>query len=308
MSLAPTSGDTVKETQLRSVLATVSRVSDSIGEHLPKLATSIVNLFKRGGDLRHLRAYKNDIKALATVFEAVGKFVEAIKKLKEMEVSAGGTDIKVLLSRLTGIIVDNKATIVSLVKSFGGIRVSSRFPKDAFKNFGEFIDGGLTPFVEAMNRMPEMTTEKLATLQADFTKLKNSIRAAGNARTLRDAVRVTENLGKTGTVKVEGIPDKIELKIEVKLSADQLATKLSNTGKLVVNTSDRRLKEDIEHVGVSDSGINIYEFCYLYDTGTRWRGVMAQELLETHPEAVFVDEKGYYAVQYDKIDVDFEKV
>lgn len=50
-------------------------------------------------------------------------------------------------------------------------------------------------------------------------------------------------------------------------------------------------------------------FNYVYNSGKRFRGVIAQELLETHPEAVFGDEEsGILAVAYDKIDIKMEEV
>ena len=66
--------------------------------------------------------------------------------------------------------------------------------------------------------------------------------------------------------------------------------------------SDRRLKEDIELVGKSPSGINIYEFKYI-DAPDRYQGVIAQEV----PEVSF-EVDGYLAVDYDKLDVDFKKI
>lgn len=66
--------------------------------------------------------------------------------------------------------------------------------------------------------------------------------------------------------------------------------------------SDVRLKENIELVGQSPSGINIYEFNYI-DSPHRYQGVMAQEV----PEASF-EVKGYLAVDYSKVDVDFKKL
>ena len=69
--------------------------------------------------------------------------------------------------------------------------------------------------------------------------------------------------------------------------------------------SDRNMKENIEHVGVSPSGINIYEFDYKdkdYGSG-RYRGVMAQEV----PNASIVDH-GVLKVDYSKTDVNFERV
>ena len=71
--------------------------------------------------------------------------------------------------------------------------------------------------------------------------------------------------------------------------------------------SDVRLKENITKVGNSPSGINIYEWNYIGNT-QRYRGVMAQEILERHPEAVALQPDGYMSVYYGKIDVKMEMV
>ena len=67
--------------------------------------------------------------------------------------------------------------------------------------------------------------------------------------------------------------------------------------------SDIRLKENIELVGQSNTGINIYEFDYKAKKG-RYRGVMAQEV----PQASIEMMNGYYAVDYSKVDVKFERI
>ncbi len=69
--------------------------------------------------------------------------------------------------------------------------------------------------------------------------------------------------------------------------------------------SDMNLKENIEYVGI-ENGHNIYEFKYKNKNG-RYRGVMAQEVIRTHPEAV-VNLNGNLAVYYDKIGVKFRRV
>ena len=71
--------------------------------------------------------------------------------------------------------------------------------------------------------------------------------------------------------------------------------------------SDVRLKENIIKVGNSPSGINIYEWNYIGNK-QRYRGVMAQEILEKHPEAVALQPDGYMSVYYGKIDVNMERV
>ena len=70
--------------------------------------------------------------------------------------------------------------------------------------------------------------------------------------------------------------------------------------------SDIRMKEDIEQVGVSPDGHKIYEFNYI-GKPTRYRGVMAQEVVKIDPMAVGIRD-GYLAVNYGKIDVDMEVI
>ena len=73
------------------------------------------------------------------------------------------------------------------------------------------------------------------------------------------------------------------------------------------NYSDRRLKTNIELIGTSDSGINIYNFEYIdakYGVGL-FQGVMSDEV---PTEAVTVDAEGYDTVNYNMIDVEFKKI
>ena len=79
---------------------------------------------------------------------------------------------------------------------------------------------------------------------------------------------------------------------------------------LTILSSDIRLKENIKLIGHSDSKIPIYEFNFKKDPKKiKWTGAMAQDLLEMgRDDAVYIsehgEEKGYYGVHYDKIDVD----
>ena len=73
--------------------------------------------------------------------------------------------------------------------------------------------------------------------------------------------------------------------------------------------SDYRLKENIIWVGVSSSGLNVYEWNYIWDSNHRYRGVMAQELLITKPMAVLRNKlTGYLSVLYNLIDVKMERI
>jgi len=68
--------------------------------------------------------------------------------------------------------------------------------------------------------------------------------------------------------------------------------------------SDRRLKQNIVPVGQSPSGINIYQFNYLWDSHNTYQGVMAQEV----PYASVMSDAGYYLVDYSKVDVEFRSI
>lgn len=73
--------------------------------------------------------------------------------------------------------------------------------------------------------------------------------------------------------------------------------------------SDRNIKKNIVPVGFSPSGIPLYEFEYK-DVGDRsvFHGVMAQDIIDSHPEAVHVSGDGTYMVAYSMIDADFYRV
>jgi len=70
-------------------------------------------------------------------------------------------------------------------------------------------------------------------------------------------------------------------------------------GAAYLGRSDRRLKENIVLVGKDDrTGLNLYEFQYKNSDGTRYRGVMADEVLAVMPNAVLFDAEGFMAVNY----------
>ena len=75
----------------------------------------------------------------------------------------------------------------------------------------------------------------------------------------------------------------------------------------IASISDIRLKENIEQVGVSPSGHKIYEWNYTSIPNTRYRGVIAQEVVKINPMAVGI-RNNYLTVDYHKLDVDMELV
>jgi hypothetical protein len=74
-------------------------------------------------------------------------------------------------------------------------------------------------------------------------------------------------------------------------------------GALTAITSDIRLKDDINLIGKSPSGINIYTFKYKGDD-KKYQGVMAHQV----PHASIVNDEGYLMVDYNKLDVEFKEI
>ena len=90
---------------------------------------------------------------------------------------------------------------------------------------------------------------------------------------------------------------------EAGLGSGMSLSELLGTGAI---TSDMYLKENIDLVSKSHNGINIYTFEYKdkkHGEGV-YRGVMAQEV----PWASVKTDDGYLAVDYSKVDVDFERI
>ena len=72
--------------------------------------------------------------------------------------------------------------------------------------------------------------------------------------------------------------------------------------------SDIELKENIEQVGISPSGLGVFEWNYIGET-ERYRGVMAQDLIaKQRNDAVYEMDNGYLGVDYSKVDVNMELV
>lgn len=85
---------------------------------------------------------------------------------------------------------------------------------------------------------------------------------------------------------------------------------VGSTAGAAASFSDLRLKENIERVKESESGIPIYHFDYIdkeHGEG-RFEGVMAQDLKETNPEAIITLDDGTMKVNYSKIDVQFRRI
>ena len=91
--------------------------------------------------------------------------------------------------------------------------------------------------------------------------------------------------------------------------SDRFSTFLNfglQVASIAVQASDLKEKENIEYVGSSPKGHNIWEFNYVGHR-QRYRGAMAQEVAKINPMAVGIRD-GSLTVDYSKIDVDMVEV
>jgi len=74
--------------------------------------------------------------------------------------------------------------------------------------------------------------------------------------------------------------------------------------------SDMRLKENVEEVGKDPyTGLNLYHFSYISDPDSiKYEGVSAQEVMNFMPEAVVLNEEGFYAVNYGMLGMTMKQV
>ncbi len=80
-------------------------------------------------------------------------------------------------------------------------------------------------------------------------------------------------------------------------------------GAASIYKSDRRLKQGIELVGRDErTGLNLYEFAYKDMPHERWRGVMADEVLQVMPSAVHTNEEGFMSVDYGALGIEMTKI
>jgi hypothetical protein len=71
--------------------------------------------------------------------------------------------------------------------------------------------------------------------------------------------------------------------------------------------SDIRLKTDVVKVGTTIHALPLYQFSYVTGEG-RYEGVMAQDVLESMPEAVTTSDDGFYRVNYSKLGIKMRRV
>jgi hypothetical protein len=124
-------------------------------------------------------------------------------------------------------------------------------------------------------------------------------------------LQATQSLGQGIAPMISGVFGQTTTNIAPSPTALQSGLGIASTlagiyGKLngAPIASDARLKENINLIGKSPSGLNVYTFKYKGNDNGIYQGVMAQEV----PHASILGNDGFYKVDYSKLDVEFKKV
>lgn len=165
---------------------------------------------------------------------------------------------------------------------------------------------------EVMNKLEERGGV-FADLIKDFEEKKSGSFAGGGGGLFSTSGGGDQNLNELKTLNkkldnVSGLLAQISGVVSGDLR-NYLLENSNNEKNIQTNRSDRRLKNIIRKIGVSESGINIYEFTYKFNNLQVYQGIIAQELIGTEFEsALHYDKNGYYSVDYTKLDVEFKKL
>lgn len=177
-----------------------------------------------------------------------------------------------------------------------GLRPGSQAYNDARS---EFMNNRSSAFNNAnLNNYNSAFQTQLATRQAPINEI---LALAGQGQVQQPQFTNTPQTGVAGT-DVAGIQNAAFQGQMQNYNANQqvLGGLFSAGASLIPLLSDRRAKMDIVQIGATDSGVPIYRFRYKHG-GPVQIGYMAQDLLESHPEAVTVGPDGFYRVNYEKV-------
>lgn len=187
----------------------------------------------------------------------------------------------------------------------------------AQQNEQSLVDRGLRPGSEAYNNAQDkfLQSRSSAFNNANLANFNNALQSqlgirnqgineisalAGGAQVQTPQFGGVNSPGLAGT-DVAGIANQGYANAMGQYNAGQKGLGgLFDAGLGLLKLSDRRAKTDIERIGQTDAGTPIYKFRYAHG-GPVQIGYMAQDLLETQPDAVTMGPDGFYRVNYGEV-------
>jgi len=134
----------------------------------------------------------------------------------------------------------------------------------------------------------------------------------GSTLTLTTSAMNGMSLPQTVTLKFKYVGHSSATSSDVRTISITNNSVTTSGGNVSVQTnaakSDFRVKTNLNKIGHSSMGIPIYLFNYKDDLSTRYKGVVAQDLISMGITEPIGMRDGHYTVDYSKIDVDMEVI
>ena len=148
---------------------------------------------------------------------------------------------------------------------------------------------------------------KQAAIESSIDTTFGQNMAGNNQKITRQYQRqVAKNRDALGVTPEYGMPVMMPPKGNRTMANLQFGLGIISTAAPFFMASDIKLKENIKEIGKSPKGYKIYEWNYKSNKNTRYRGVIAQDVVKINPMAVGIMPNGYLGVYYDKVDVNME--
>ena len=144
----------------------------------------------------------------------------------------------------------------------------------------------------------------------ELTQRKQEMDVAGRKAAGMARAEQMQSFAKNAVIKSPGLapPKPVYQNVAMAAFMDALSIAGSIGGTVAgIKASDRRLKENIQKIGESISGLGIYKFNYI-GKAKQYIGTMADEVMKVVPEAAVLRPDGFYGVNYNLIDVTFKEV
>ena len=217
-----------------------------------------------------------------------------------LQISTNLSQIEKSLASIN-MVTDSVLRLSSAISQLASINIASirAIPWDRMTNFAAQQGGSIVLAKTANNNFTiEKNTAK--NIEGQFKKIEEI--AANNVTLLK----ISEAIERLLLIQTTGQKQQLQLVIDGKPVTKMIERRTDNATATTptTNTSDIRLKEQIELIGKSELGINIYTFKYIGKEGI-YQGVMAQELIGTQHESALHFDGEYYSVDYSKLDVEF---
>ena len=230
MSIIPK--DNANPQDLDTRLKAVGKVACAAQEGIEKLIgdgkTGMSGIAKdiQGSGITH-----SSINKLNKFFKGIKIFAEGLSALQGLAVGGG---VSAVIKGLAKSIADNGDDLKKMITTLSGLPVKDiNKAAGSMKTFGTMMTKSVAPALEAIDRVSDITADKVKVLTATMDEVKNLYTTTGSPEFM-SVVKLAEVLTKPGkhTIKVETVKPNITANIHVHIDSTQLGKAVAATGEV----------------------------------------------------------------------------